>query len=32
MNTGRKYMDMQFQKVPLNPDAYFHLSNGKDKA
>ena len=25
-------MTMQFARVPLNPDAYFHLSNGKDKA
>jgi protein TIF31 len=25
-------MSMQFARVALNPDSYFHLSNGKDKA
>lgn len=32
MVTGRRYFDVQFSKVPLNADAYFHLSNGLDKA
>lgn len=32
MTTGRKYFEMQFSRVPLNPDAFFHLSNGKEKA
>jgi hypothetical protein len=32
MKTGHRYMTMQYASVPLNPDSYFHLSNGKDKA
>ncbi len=32
MKTGHRYMTMQFARVPLNPDAYFHISGGKDKA
>lgn len=32
MTTGRRYFDIQFARVPLNPDAYFHLSGGRDKA
>jgi hypothetical protein len=32
MKTGHRYLTMQFARVPLNPDAYFHLSNGTDKA
>ena len=34
MKTGHRYLSMQFARVPLNPDAYFHLNNGggRDKA
>ena len=34
MKTGHRYLTMQFARVPLNPDAYFHLNNGggRDKA
>lgn len=32
MKTGHRFMTMQFSRTPLNPDAYFHLSNGKEKA
>jgi hypothetical protein len=32
MVTMRRYFDVQFARVPLNPDAYFHLNGGGDKA
>ncbi len=32
MTNMRRFFEIQFARVPLNSDAYFHLCGGKDKA
>jgi hypothetical protein len=31
MNTNKKYFDVQYQRIPLNSDAYLDICNTRDK-